>query len=402
MERWLNMDRRIIFAILTVAIVAATLWPFGQTFQPSKLVQAVYEKVERLPEGSAVMIVTDFDPQAKAELYPMTLVLLKHCFRKNHRVIGLTYWPQGATMGQDLFEQAAQEHPIYFGPTDVKAPLSLAGRIQQSAEPLSKYMNERLSDHTRVLLSKFDNAESASPELAQALASEMNRVVIAKRLYDPDRFKHVSLSKPIREQLKHDPKDVELKRVNRRLLVEAYPNELAPMQEDAVKKSGRDYVYLGWKPMNLPALITNLGENITSTFDRDLAGESTAGMLALEGVPTLKEIALIIDIAAGATVEPWIVYGGDKYRVPMAGGCTAVVAPDLYPFVHSKQLLGLIGGLRGAADYETLLDEPAGAAQGMAAQSTSHSIIIAFVILGNVLFFMSTRNKRQGAAVDAH
>ena len=78
MERLLNLDRRVIFAVLMVAIVAATLWPFEQSFQPSKLVKSVHDKIEQLSERSAVMIVTDFDPQAKAELYPMTLALLKH------------------------------------------------------------------------------------------------------------------------------------------------------------------------------------------------------------------------------------------------------------------------------------------------------------------------------------
>ena len=275
MDRLLNLDRRIIFLVLTAALVTVSLLPFDQPIRPSKLVQAVYDKIEQLPEGSAVMIVPDFDPQARAELYPMTLALLKHCFRRNHRIIGMTFWVEGAQMAKSLFDNTAK---------------------------------------------------------------------------------------------------------------------------DAGKRSGMDYVFLGYKPGGMAAIITNLGENISSTFDKDLEGRPTAGMRALERVASLKDVDLLIDIAAGSTVEPWVIYGGDKYKVPMAAGCTGVMGPDMYPFVHSKQLLGLIGGLRGVADYETLMREPADAVQGMAAQSAAHAVIVAFVVLGNVLFFLSRRKGRTGGS----
>ena len=273
MERWLDLDRRIIFLVLLVALVAVSLRPFDQPIRPSKLVRAVYDKIEQLPERSAVMIVPDFDPQARAELHPMTLALLKHCFRRNQRVVGLTFWVEGAQMAKTLFDQVAK---------------------------------------------------------------------------------------------------------------------------DAGRSAGLDYVFLGYKPGGMAAIITNLGENISSTFGKDLEGRPTASMPVLEGVASLKDIDLLIDIAAGSTVESWVVYGADKYRVPMAAGCTGVMGPDMYPFVHSRQLLGMIGGLRGVADYETLMGEPADAVQGMAAQSTAHAVIVAFVILGNVLFFLSRRKGRRG------
>ena len=390
MDRLLNLDRRIIFLLLLIAVTAATLLPVGQSFKPSKLVKAVYDKIEQMPERSVVMLVTDFDPQAKAELYPMTMALLKHCFRNNHRVIGLTFWQEGAPMGKSLFDQAAQQHATYLTPEDIRAPEALAQRILKSNDPVA----QRLRDLMPKAALKGLAAAKSDASKAKRIASALNSSILTAKLYDEKRFEQVALDKATQDQIKRDAKDVALARLNRALLAAAYPQELAPMRADAAKKSGEDYVYLGYKPAGMAALITNLGENITGAFDKDITGQATDGMPVLEGVPTLTQVDLIVDVAAGATVEPWIIYGGDKYRVATAGGCTAVQAPDLYPFVHSKQLVGLIGGLRGVADYESLMAEPDKAVRAMWPQSMAHSVIIAFVILGNALFFLSGRRTR--------
>jgi len=274
MDKWLNLDRRIIFAILVAALVVVSLLPFKQPIEPSRQVRAVFDAVEALPDGSAVMLSLDFDPQAAAELSPMTLAVLSHCFRKGHRILGLTFWPEGELMGNALFAQAG---------------------------------------------------------------------------------------------------------------------------EQAGKEAGTHYAFLGFKPGGQVAVITSLGESISTTFSQDFEERPTSGMAAFEGVSTLRDVGLIIDIAAGSSVEPWVAYGSDKYGVEMAAGCTAVIGPDLYPYAHSGQLTGIIGGLRGVADYETLLGEPGSAVKGMPAQSVSHGIIIAFVILGNVLFFLSRRSPKEGA-----
>jgi hypothetical protein len=96
-------------------------------------------------------------------------------------------------------------------------------------------------------------------------------------------------------------------------------------------------------------------------------------------------------------VEAWYVFGKDKYKFELGGGCTGVMAPGLYPLLRSGQLNGLIGGLRGAAEYETLIGQKGKAIAGMDAQSATHLAIIVLVIMCN-LFYFSTRKqgKQQG------
>ena len=71
------------------------------------------------------------------------------------------------------------------------------------------------------------------------------------------------------------------------------------------------------------------------------------------------------------------------------------MAPDLYPFLDSGQLGGLLGGLAGAAEYETLIERPGSASKGMGAQSMAHLVIALFVILGNIAHFAARRTSSE-------
>ena len=152
------------------------------------------------------------------------------------------------------------------------------------------------------------------------------------------------------------------------------------------KESGNDFVFLGFKP-GQASLIINMGENLYTAFPKDYYGNETSKLPALKGINSLKDIDYIVDLAAGQTIETWIAYGKEKYKFEMGAGCTAVIGPDLYPFLQSGQLNGLMGGLKGAAEYETLVNKKSMAVRGMRPQSVVHLLVIVFVFIGNVLYF---------------
>lgn len=110
MAKLTQIDRRWIFLCVAVALVATLLYPFEQPITPSSDVKATYSGIEELPEGSAVLVATDFDPAAKAELVPITRALLEHCFQEDLRVIGMTFWPKGANLGASLFHEVAAKY----------------------------------------------------------------------------------------------------------------------------------------------------------------------------------------------------------------------------------------------------------------------------------------------------
>jgi hypothetical protein len=158
---------------------------------------------------------------------------------------------------------------------------------------------------------------------------------------------------------------------------------------------GVDYAFMGYKPGGF-SVILNMGQDFRSAFPQDQWGADTGDLDLTRGLRSLRDFALVLDLAAGDSIEFWwIPYGQEKYGFPFVAGCTAVMAPDLYPFLDSGQLGGLLGGLAGAAEYETLIERPGSASKGMSAQSMAHLVIALFVILGNIAHFAARRTSSE-------
>ena len=108
-----------------------------------------------------------------------------------------------------------------------------------------------------------------------------------------------------------------------------------------------------------------------------------------------KDIALLCNISSGNPgAREWLQQVQKRYHVPMIAGVTAVMAPDLYSFYHSGQIRGFLGGLAGAADYESLLERPGSAIAGMNVQSVAHLLIVVLIITGNVIYFWQRRERK--------
>jgi hypothetical protein len=160
------------------------------------------------------------------------------------------------------------------------------------------------------------------------------------------------------------------------------------------KVAGRDYVVLGFRPGGT-MLQLKMGESLKDAFEVDVLGNPTRDMPALVGLDSLKDLDFAVDVSATGTVEGWIGFGSDRFNFPLAAGTTAVMAPDLYPWAQSKQLVGFLGGLRGAADYEALLHMPGDATKGMPSQSIAHVMLVLLILGANVRFFVD-RLRRRG------
>jgi hypothetical protein len=154
------------------------------------------------------------------------------------------------------------------------------------------------------------------------------------------------------------------------------------------KRRGVDYAFLGYSPGGANVII-NMGQDLQAAFPTDHYGERTADLPALRGIRSLRQVNYVVSLAAGTPgVESWYVYGKEKYGFELGGGVTAVIAPGLYPFLDTGQINGLIGGLRGAAEYEMLIGMKGKGVAGMDAQSAAHFVIIALILLCNLFYLV--------------
>lgn len=172
---------------------------------------------------------------------------------------------------------------------------------------------------------------------------------------------------------------------------------LAQFDLDAVTEEcgavyGVDYINLGYRP-GYTAVMIGIGREIRDFFAVDYKGVPVDSFPIMKDIHNYSDIALIVDFAHGQTAEYWVQYVVSRFGVKMFACVTGVMAPTLYTYLQAGQITGIIGGLQGAAEYEVLVGQPEAAAFGMPAQSIAHLFILAFIVFGNVGYFLTRRKK---------
>lgn len=161
------------------------------------------------------------------------------------------------------------------------------------------------------------------------------------------------------------------------------------------KEYGVDYVNLGYRP-GMVAIMVGMGREIRDFYAQDYANTNVDSLPIMQGVHNYDDISLLVSFAHGIQVETWIAYAGARFGQQIIGGVTGVVAPDLYPYLQSGQLVGLLGGLKGASEYESLVKRKGLGTSGMPAQSAAHILIILLIVIGSISeFVINTKARRK-------
>jgi len=171
---------------------------------------------------------------------------------------------------------------------------------------------------------------------------------------------------------------------------------------------GEDYVNLGFKPGNegvIKVIVTDLRQLYTT----DHRGTSLDKIPMCREKKTIRDFDLIINVSAGyAGTKEWVQYAATPYDdITVVGGCTGVTAPQLYPYIP-EQLPGLLGAIKGAAEYEKLVLEKYGREEEgtdessyqegmrrMGPQLVAHVLMILLIVAGNVIYFVERRRERR-------
>jgi hypothetical protein len=159
------------------------------------------------------------------------------------------------------------------------------------------------------------------------------------------------------------------------------------------KTYGEDYVFLGFQP-GIAAVILGMGVSIRNVFPDDAYGTPLKDLPMMEGIRNYDDVPLLVTLAGWSAAEAWIYYAYQPYHQQVGAGVTAVMATDFYPYWNTGQLVGMLGGMRGAAEYEVLVHQEGAGVRGMDSQSIIHILIIVLIVAGNLAYFMSGRKKR--------
>ncbi|UCE50562.1 MAG: sodium:solute symporter family protein [Phycisphaerales bacterium] len=119
---------------------------------------------------------------------------------------------------------------------------SLAIELRDAPGPLAAHIRENLSEETKTLLSQYDSSAAIPKELPEKIIADLNLVVQGKLnrdaenaanatdevvpLYEQSRFADMALSVEVRQLIAKNPEGRFLVELNRRLLEEAYPDQI--------------------------------------------------------------------------------------------------------------------------------------------------------------------------------
>ena len=106
-----RLDRRWIFLAVALLVILPLLFSFHiAPVVPSNRARGFYDAIERLPEGSVVLLSGDYDPGTAAENYPMHLAAARQLMRRNMRIIAMALYPAGPPLTDQVFRIAAHEY----------------------------------------------------------------------------------------------------------------------------------------------------------------------------------------------------------------------------------------------------------------------------------------------------
>ncbi len=155
-----------------------------------------------------------------------------------------------------------------------------------------------------------------------------------------------------------------------------------------------DYVNLGFRD-GKGAIIQLFGSDLRKAFDgRANDGTALDRIPMLSGIKQLKDFDLIVLVNAGFPgAKEYVQFVGTRYKLKMITACTAVSTTDLAPYFQTGQLVGLVGGMAGAAGYEHLVGKKGAGTSGADVLNVGNLVVILAIVLGNIIYFVSPKKR---------
>lgn len=164
---------------------------------------------------------------------------------------------------------------------------------------------------------------------------------------------------------------------------------------------GQDYVFLGWQPPPIVPLL-GMGISIVSVYPRDYYGYRTDSLPMMATVKNFNDVGILVSLSGASAPLWWVAYSQTRFGVAVGAGITAVSASEFYQYYQTGQFSGLMIGMKGAAEYEELVETKLmlkgrrKASEALGSLTAAHLTMIAFIIIGNVGYFVQRRRRKGG------
>jgi hypothetical protein len=167
------------------------------------------------------------------------------------------------------------------------------------------------------------------------------------------------------------------------------------------KEYGVDYVNLGYYAGS-EASLAAFCEDVGAVFKADFRGNPLSSLPLMKDIKSIKDLDMMIAVNStsggqGTNVEMTVRQVNIANGLDLLVATSSVSAAQNMVYLQSGNIVGLLAGLNGAAELETIIEKPGEAVAGMDALTTGHLMIVVFLILGNIGHFLERARSAKEA-----
>jgi hypothetical protein len=150
------------------------------------------------------------------------------------------------------------------------------------------------------------------------------------------------------------------------------------------KEYGVDYVDLGFLSGGESAAAAFANNPKVTTVDR--YGTPLENLPLMRDITSAQNFSLIVEVDPGAHLPEYMRQFQATFGLKIITITYGVTKSAYIPYLNTGQLSGMVVALTGGAEYEFLIKSPGTAIAGMDAVTTTHIIIAASIIVGNIAY----------------
>lgn len=159
---------------------------------------------------------------------------------------------------------------------------------------------------------------------------------------------------------------------------------------------GKDWINFGYRA-DIAGTLKGMVKDMRETLKRDSQENKPLDQFpVMKGIHNIKDVNVIAEVSASGNYASWLGLVVGTTDAAFCYAPTSVMAPELYTYIDSGQMKGMLFGIKGAAEYERLLGIKGFTTRAIT--PVSLSLVLLFVLIGLGNYGMYAAKRRGGNA----
>jgi hypothetical protein len=184
---------------------------------------------------------------------------------------------------------------------------AFAGKIANGPDAISEFLRGHLQDSVKADLAELSASSANAKAVITALVKDLNQVLAGPSIYEKARFNRIALRPETEQLLKQNPGGLQLARLNKLLLEDAFPSELARSSST------------GWVVQDGVMASTGAGRGVIYSSKDYSRFRLMFTMRHVSGNPDHQACVLIFCSRPQPGEKPLDALGGIQFQVPNGG-----------------------------------------------------------------------------------